>query len=177
MSLTPTGSRYYEDPFFGDEDPDAVFGDEPSFYDDWPAYRRYADGGYEPYPEDVEAETNACYPVYDVEYEIKEAWEDYEDAEVPVKAKGALLPLIAFENLDKRLAAMAWLQTTRYRRPNPKRSTRNGRRYKVVQDHGTAAGREGIELMHQRRADLHDNGLYWRDARRKKAIHRRNSGR
>lgn len=76
--------------------------------------------------------------------------------------------------LDKRLNAMPWLRgASWHRRANQTRFTRHGRRYRPVQDHGTARGREGIEEMHQLRAELHAHGLYWPLARQRTAEFKR----
>jgi hypothetical protein len=82
-----------------------------------------------------------------IDDETKLTWEQYEDARLPLRAKGATLPIInAPKTQGARLADMAWLHTPRNRRPNTKRPVRKGRRYMATTpDHGTAPARRQIE--------------------------------
>lgn len=110
-----------------------------------------------------------------VAYEAEMAWEAYaqDDKSGEQEAPTQPTPTTPRTLLEKRLASMAWLRTTQPgRRPSSKRFIRHGQRYRVVQDHGTARRRDGIQRAHQYHAEVNDNGMYYQIAQREKAAFR-----
>lgn len=82
-------------------------------------------------------------------------------------------PVFYVDPLDAKLAAFPELHTAAPgRRTSRKRFVRSGQRYVARQDHGTAAGRNGIEKMRRHRATLHDRDLDPTIARQRRAVYR-----
>lgn len=75
------------------------------------------------------------------------------------------------DNLELKLRALFGPAPSHTRRPNPKRTTVQAGRYRLVQDHGTAAGRHGRDEEDWRRVDAseHWNGVaHYRNNRRQR---------
>ena len=100
---------------------------------------------------EVACKTHETMRASAIDDETVQTWEQYEDTRMPIRAKGALLPLInAPKTLDERLADMTWLHALRDHRPDPKRTVRKGRRHKIA-DHGTAIERKQITANRRER--------------------------
>lgn len=158
MQAHGEGGYSYNDPYFpryGYEDyDDGYYPEEGYGEDDWTSLHNHWEESWL----DLD---------FILEDDQEADWSEYKAINGPEPLPAATNPSPLAE-LNLRLNDLDWLTSDDTRRSSRRKFTRQGRRYRPVQDHGTAAGRRGV-TENRRRAAARDGDPDPTIARQRKA--------